>query len=208
MTRYDPFAYGQVPLNSKEPAAPDDVLFADAQPVKQAPAAESDWSLPEGNFGSAFGSQAPPASTEDAMAFGTDILGEKVPEAATPRRAPAGSPGGAAPARVAGKKEPAGPVPMAASGAAPARMQPAAPASAPAEGAPAANKPSVRRGPVPVLMPRAASTAGLVVSVSVVAVGGVASAWLYLMQDNPVMAAIVGVTSLVGGALAWVMMRS
>ena len=47
MTRYDPFSYGEVPLDSKQPsdAAQDaeDLLFAADGPVKQAPPADDSW---------------------------------------------------------------------------------------------------------------------------------------------------------------------
>ena len=72
-----------------------------------------------------------------------------------------------------------------------------------------AAKPVVRtvRNSAPLPLPRRASTAGWITTVATVAVGGVTSSWLYLLQNNPVMAGIVALTSSVGAALAWVTMR-
>ena len=196
MTRYDPFSYGQVPIGAKEQqaAAPDDLLFAEAAPVKASPARDSDWAPPADNFGSAF--QAPP-SADDAMAFGADILGEASPPAAgTAKKAAA-----AAPARAATK--PASPAPT----------RTVAPAPAAAAAPMPAAKPSPRPAPAPIAspaplaMPRRSSVAGVLAPLAIVAGGGAAASWLYLIQQNPVMAGIVGLAGLVGGALAWVMMR-
>ncbi len=198
MTRYDPFSYGQVPIGAKEQqaAAPDDLLFAEAAPVKASPARDSDWAPPADNFGSAF--QAPP-SADDAMAFGADILGESAPPAGvTAKKAPA-----AAPARAAAK--PASPAstrtvaPAPAAAAVPAPMPAAKPAPRPA--------PAPIASPAPLAMPRRNAVAGVLVPLAIVAGAGAASSWLYLIQQNPVMAGIVGLAGLVGGALAWVLMR-
>lgn len=191
MTRYDPFAYGQVPLGQKEQpaAAPDDMLFAAPAPTKAAPPA-SDWDPPaEPSF-----SPLPTGgNNEEALAFGQDILGESAPVANKP------APGKPAPAKAAAP-EPSNPA-----------ARPKAVASVPMPAKPpepvAAAKPAPRRGPQPVLMPARTTTASVASAVAIVAVGGSVSAWLLVQQQNPVMAAILGAISLVGAALAWLMLR-
>lgn len=80
MTRYDPFAYGEVRLdpnrqNGGTPPDADDLLFDPGEATKQAPPADASWSLP-----SEQGDAAPPMAHDpsDAAAFGNDILGESV----------------------------------------------------------------------------------------------------------------------------------
>lgn len=193
MTRYDPFSYGQVPLSPKaQPAAPDDMLFADAAPGKQ-PAPASDWA-PPAEFGSAFPGGG--AATDETLAFGADILGEAVPAAA------------ARPAAVAARAQPAA-TPRTAATAAP-RPQAASPMAQGKSSEPATRSPAApRRGgvPIPMPMPRRATMAGVIVPVVLVGVGGCGASWLYLMQQNTILAGILGLASLVGGALAWVMLR-
>jgi hypothetical protein len=214
MTPYDPFAYGQVPLNPKEQsAAPDDLLFADATPVKATPASESDWAPPSGGFGSAFENGA---SADDALAFGADILGEAAPAApakARPAAAPAPAPAAKAPASApAAKAAAAAPVAKAPTLApvakAPTPVHASAKPAAPFAASPAASAPSrpVAR-PVMPMPPRRSSAASVFVPIAAVAVGGAAAWWLFAMQHNPVMAGIVGLATLVGATLAGIVLR-
>jgi hypothetical protein len=191
MTRYDPFAYGQVPMQEKEQAAaaPDDMLFAAPEPTRKAASTASDWDPPAAD---GFQGSARSGSSEDALAFGKDILGEAVPDAAP---APAAKPAAPKPASVAM------PGAAAAGPREPKSMQHAAAAKTTT----AATTP--RRGPVPVLMPRRATTASILAPIGCVAAGGSLASWLYWMQQNPVLAAIVGAASLVGAALAWLVLR-
>ena len=200
MTRYDPFSYGQVPLGHKEPpaAAPDDLLFAAPTPTRSALPA-SDWDPPAEN---AFSAASTTGNTDETLAFGQDILGESVP---APSKPAASKPAAAKPATA----KPAGAKPAPAKLAAPeaplpaARPNVAAPVPAPAK--PAETAP--RRGPQPVLMPMRTTTAGIATAVSIVGTGGSVAAWLLIQQQNPVMAAILGAASLVGAAMAWLMLR-
>lgn len=196
MTRYDPFSYGQVPLGQKEQpaAAPDDMLFAAPAPTRSAPPA-SDWDPP---VEQAFSAAPSTGNTDETLAFGQDILGEAVPAASRPAAA---KPAAAkpAPAKVAAPEAP------------PPAVRPKAAAIVPVPAKPAetvgAAKPAPRRGPQPVLMPARTTTAGIATAVSIVSIGGSAAAWLLIQQQNPVMAAILGAASLVGAAMAWLMLR-
>ena len=79
MTRYDPFAYGEVRLdpNTQQGGAPsdaEDLLFASGESVKQAPPADSSWSLLDEDVDDLL----PSASSARAAAeFGAEILGEQ-----------------------------------------------------------------------------------------------------------------------------------
>jgi hypothetical protein len=55
--------------------------------------------------------------------------------------------------------------------------------------------------------PRRSSTASVLVPIAAVAGGSGTAWWLYEMQNNPVMAGIVGLIALVGAALAHVILR-
>ena len=72
MTRYDPFSYGEVPLETDQrdgaaPLAEEDLLFAAQEDVKQAPPADAGWGAAD---------VAPPAAevTDEAMQFGAEVL--------------------------------------------------------------------------------------------------------------------------------------
>lgn len=197
MTRYDPFSYGQVPLDPKsQGAAPDDMLFAEDAPVKRAAAAESDWAPPPADYGSAF--QQDLGATQDALAFGADILGEAVP-------GPAAAAPPARPLTPAPRVNPtSGP-----RATTPATVQPGSlrPASATKGNEAMPTRAPAKLGIGAMPMPRRTSVASVVVPLAVVAGGGAAAAWLYLAQQNPIMAGILGVTSLVGAAMARVLLR-
>lgn len=81
MTRYDPFAYGEVSLDPNQqkeqppPQDAEDMLFDPGEATKQGPPADANWSLLSEQDG------APPSAAPDAsvaMEFGNDILGEEV----------------------------------------------------------------------------------------------------------------------------------
>jgi hypothetical protein len=60
---------------------------------------------------------------------------------------------------------------------------------------------------MPVLVRQRSSLASLVVPLSLFAVGGTASSWIYVMQQNPVLAGITAACSVVGAAFAWLLLR-
>ncbi|MBL8755375.1 MAG: hypothetical protein JNK15_18895 [Planctomycetes bacterium] len=223
MTKYDPFSFGQVKLGDKAPSAggpaPDDMLFADAGPVKQAPPAAADsWALLDESVDSLLPGATAPAA--DAIEFGADILGEVGPEPV--RAAPP-------PAPKVGKAQKATPQPAKPAAAAAPRSKPAVPPSSPAgKAAPvarvaggsiqatesaaraaAAQAPTqpVRRGAPMMPMRRSAGIAAVLVPLAVLAVGGTAASWFYLMQNNPVMAGIAALSSLVGAAFTRLSLR-
>jgi hypothetical protein len=79
MTRYDPFAYGEVRLDpnqkkDKEPSAAEDMLFETGEEVKQAPPADASWALLDEAVEDLLpGAQS---ASKEADAFGADVLGE------------------------------------------------------------------------------------------------------------------------------------
>lgn len=81
MTRYDPFAWGEVRLDSNKqnqaggsPPDTDDLLFAEGESVKQAPPVASSWSLLDEDVGGLLPGASP--NTDEAAEFGAQILGE------------------------------------------------------------------------------------------------------------------------------------
>ena len=196
MTRYDPFAFGEVRLDSKkEPSedGPDDMLFADGGPVKQAPPADSSWSLLDEDVDDLLPGKGPgQAVPEGAIEFGAEILGESLPqEPAKPQRAKAGT------RSSEGEVATAGPI-----GPGERRTLRRRPLAVPGgAGAKTAGRkvivPTRRRRPVmSVLLP-----------LLMCGGGGTAASWFWVMKDNPVMAAIVGTGTLVGALFAWLLLR-
>lgn len=218
MTRYDPFSYGNVQLgkqggDAKPAASPEDVLFADAGPVKQAaPANDDSWSLLDEDVGSLLpgGKKAAPAPS-DGMDFGSEILGEA--PATAPARAPAHKPATRAPAPAQPRSsEPALQMPASprtAAASAPAARAAAA-ASTPAASAPAAAaKPVKAEANAPYRVPtrRSRPVAAMVVPLVLCASGGTVASWMLVMQQNPVMAGLVAATTIVSAAFAWLLLR-
>ncbi|MFT6081899.1 MAG: hypothetical protein ACJAQZ_003974, partial [Planctomycetota bacterium] len=79
MTRYDPFAYGEVRLdpnkqNGGSPPDADDLLFADTESVKQAPPADSSWAMLDEGIESLLPGTSP--AVDESLEFGAEILGE------------------------------------------------------------------------------------------------------------------------------------
>ena len=79
MTRYDPFAYGEVRLdpNQQKGAAPgdaEDLLFAEGEQVKQATPADASWALLNEDVDDLLPCSAEPDPC--AEEFGAEILGE------------------------------------------------------------------------------------------------------------------------------------
>lgn len=221
MTRYDPFAYGNVKLDEKAAGAeaqPEDLLFADAGPVKQAPpAADASWSLLDEDVGSLLPGSAPAsraAASKAAEEFGTDILGEmpeaapaaKKPAPATRPRAAAARPASAPMQRPSAPSSPTGgasagrPTPAASPAQAAPSAQPVATGASSAAAAPA--KPA---GMVPPR--RSRPMAALVVPLSLCVGGGTAASWLLVMQQNPVLAGIAGLLTLVSATFSWLLLR-
>jgi hypothetical protein len=212
MSQYDPFSYGQVQVGKKpadKASSPDDMLFADAGAPRPEPKEDSSWALlKENNVDNLLpGGGASSSVTE----FGRDILGEISPASAQQPRA------GAGPGKPVAARKPkiaAAPQPPAAR----PTLQPAR-APAPAAAAPVAEAPAPPRAAAPVrpaqvmamsTMPiprRRVTPASVLVPLAVLAAGGGAAAWFHYAQQNVVMAAITGVTALVGAALAWVILR-
>lgn len=137
MTSYDPFAYGQVPLDSKQQVGDEsddheDLLFAGGDAAKQAPPADGDTWNGNDEAQSGMMSATGEALTNASVAqFGADVLGEQDDEVDDIYGSPMGSrpmsdnPGGAsmpdphdefAPS---GAVEPASPEPIVAGAGAP-----------------------------------------------------------------------------------------
>lgn len=81
MTRYDPFAYGEVRLdpnkqkqNGGSPPDADDLLFADTESVKQAPPADSSWAMLDEDIEGLLPGTSP--AVDESVEFGAEILGE------------------------------------------------------------------------------------------------------------------------------------
>jgi hypothetical protein len=230
MTRYDPFTFGQVKLGGQaaaadgQPTAPDDLLFADGGSVKQAPAAaDGDWSALTDESSSLL----PTARRETTSAvdqFGTDILGETAPTSAPVQGAAPAAAAETQPVRPKAAATPRGADAASRSAIAspnaakPARQSPLQTAAATAAAAAAAggtanarSKPATN-GSVPLRTARLPGRArspmfALLVPVGVLAGGGAIASWLWLMQQNHVMAGIVGLSTVVGSALAHVAFR-
>jgi hypothetical protein len=233
MSRYDPFAYGQVRLDANAkpagappagapPAGPDDMLFAEALAVKQAPPADPSWALLEESVDQLLPGGGSPAAA-GAVEFGADILGETVdepqaavapapsrPKVATAPRASAGSAAGQ-PATTpntkpshgaAGKRKPAVVLPPVAPTPTVSSAELAAKA---AQGAKKPSDPPRRSGVLP--MRRGRPLAAILLPSVLTAGGGTAATWFWLTQQNPVMAGIVGLLSLVGAAFARLLLR-
>lgn len=84
MTRYDPFAYGEVRLDPNKqkqdgdsPPDADDMLFAEVESVKQAPPADSSWALLDEDVEGLLPGAS--STADEALAFGAEILGEGTP---------------------------------------------------------------------------------------------------------------------------------
>ena len=192
MTRYDPFSYGEVPLDTDQrdgaaPLAEEDLLFAAQEDVKQAPPADAGWGAAD---------VAPPAAavTDEAMQFGADVLGEDaahhVAEQTEQDGALASPPLAEVPA-----------TPVAAQ--APARPEPALsrPQQAPRQRIQAAPPRAVaapRRG-----SPLLAAFVPMVLLTG----GGAGSAWLWMTQANPVLAGIAGAATVVGALFTRLLLR-
>jgi hypothetical protein len=200
MTRYDPFSYGQLPIGGRGPApsTPDDILFdpaASPAPAStpamargKAPANPWEAAGAEGfNDLLAQGGGEPSSAAEaSAMSFGAEVLGEVAAEAHAPReRIPATRQKAAARAAAAGSADTAG------------------------QEAPKQKQPLPRRELPPLELPTRRRPLVLAL-LGTLAVGGgglAASGWLLVVQHNPILAAIAGAASVVGGAIAWLLLR-
>lgn len=201
MTRYDPFAYGQVRLGDQEKAAaddPDDILFAGGDQPMAPQGADSSWGLMDEDMSSLLPGAA--SSAPMPVDFGSDILGEGAfddvpapaakpaalrPRAAESPRAPepaSSSQPTAAPRREVGSNL----APIAAT----------APVAAAASGTRAGHR---RRQP--------SKAWQYVVPLGVLAAGGVTAAWLQFAHDNVVISGFVGALTLVVAAFSLVFLR-
>lgn len=186
---YDPLAYGQVRLDGqkKAPAAsPEDILFAGggaAAPPAAAQAPDDSWQLLDADVTNLLPNAQP--GGQDGADFGAEILGESA--AAAPRAA----------ARRRGN------VPVAVTA-----PPPAAAARRAAPGASRIPAPAHRSGTAFVVgRPRSARRSAVLVPAAVFAAGGTVTAWLCAMQQNLVLAGLVGALSLVGTAFTRVWLR-
>ena len=221
MTRVDPFAYGLVkPGGDKAPppAGVEDILFAETGAVKQAPPADSSWGLLDEDVASLLPASGTETAAED---FGADILGEKtaVLEAAVvpPRPRPASmAPRPRAPA-AKGMQKP-DPVPPREAQAQQGRREVGVrkspvPASVQVVGAGPAAKHPRRTRTVKVAAPRrlpferGSPVASVLVPLALFAVGGTSAAWFFAMQQNLVMAGILGGLTLIASAFSWLWLR-
>lgn len=225
MTRYNPFAYGEVRLDpNQQKGAPsgdaEDLLFAEGEQTKQAPAADASWELMNSDVDDLLPGAAP--ADHVAEEFGAEILGE----------CDAGAPAGGVTNEYASEAllseapvfEPApdlaepAPMPEAAPAAAAPPVVPTAPGARRevrrqpvAKGTPAtvAAAPSTRRGKRTSRAPkrrRSRVLAGMV-PLTLCAGGGTAASWFWVMQSNPVMAGILGAITLVGALFSWLFLR-
>jgi hypothetical protein len=220
MTAYDPFSYGQVSLGgAKAPPAgsPDDILFAETAPTpRKAPAADTSWELLEADVSTLLPNAPAPAAS--AVDFGTEILGEEsqdgaipapMPTAQRPRSAPVPERKTTPRGRAAGAPQ-GQPV----SGPAPRTVgarSPGAPAMA-VHGEVSAidtsrRKPASAHPRMATFGRRPSRLAATLVPTTLFACGGTGAAWLYGMEQNLVMAGVVGALSFVAAAFAWVWLR-
>lgn len=210
MTRFDPFAYGQVDLNdgkntsATSPPSPDDMLFADGgAETRNGPPADSSWGLLDADVDSllpnAKGGNAP------GLDFGADVLGESEP-AAAPAQAPVRPRPAATPRPAAAPAQPA------------ARSGPRA-IEAPRHevgSRPLAAPVPVDAGKGPTYVARKPSAVGRLGRPGLAAtavptllfVGGAATtAWLQVAQQHTMMAVIVGALTLVATGFARLLLR-
>ena len=178
MTRYDPFSYGEVPLETDQrdgaaPLAEEDLLFAAQEDVKQAPPADAGWGAAD---------VAPPAAevTDEAMQFGAEVLGEDAAHHVAEQHA---APAIASPP--------------------PAEAPPASPVAAQAprqriQAAPPRAVAAPRRG-----SPLLAAFVPMVLLTG----GGASAAWLWMTQANPVLAGIAGAATVVGALFTRLLLR-
>ena len=189
MTRYDPFAYGEVSLDQQRAAAdgpPDaeDLLFAGGEEVKHAPPADESWSMLQEE---PLDELLPGSALASTTVFGQEILGEAT---ATPEFV---GDEVLAPEKKHATRRPVERREVARRPLAPPRE----------EAAPAA-KPAQTRQEV---MPRRRPIAGVVVPLLLCAGGGSAASWFMVMQQNVVMAGIIGAATLVSALFAWLFLR-
>lgn len=206
MSNHDPFSYGQVRLGTdKQPVAetPDELLFADAGPTKKAPPADSNWEpLDDELAGGRPGAGQDPAAIE----FGAEILGEapsrpvSVAKQAPSPKQPATRPPQPRAAVPAPRVLAAPPV-----AAKTAKQEPAstvAQAPAPAPRLPARPMHGPRSMPQ-----RSSRLSSTLAPAAMFACGGTASAWLFAMEQDVVMAGIVGALSLTATVFLRVWLR-
>lgn len=210
MTRFDPFAYGQVNLNDGKassaatPASPDDLLFADGgAEARNGPPADSSWGLLDTDVDSLL----PNAKTGSAsgLDFGADVLGEAEP-AAGPAPAPVRPRPAATPRPAAAPVQPSvrsGPRALEE----PRHEVGSRPLAAPTPSDPAKGPTYVARKPSAVGRLGRSGLAATAVP-TVLFVGGAAtSAWLQVAQQHTMMAVIVGALTIVATGFTRLLLR-
>jgi hypothetical protein len=207
---FDPFAYGQVQLR-KDPPATDaeaqEMLFTGGgTPARE----ESSWELPPQDVAAGMSGLGEDPASMSADSFGAEILGVGAPAHA--------------PKRPGVVKKPANPAWQ--GGAVPAEARPGAPRLAGDPSAPGG--PETQRRPqlggaglgepakerfadTPALRPalprRHVGVLGLFVPLLTLAAGTSGSAWLFLVERDPVTAAISALLTCVATAFTWIWLR-
>lgn len=222
MTRHDPFSYGQVQLGGgKAPAGgdPDDILFSESSALRPAPGPDSSWGLLDQDVDSLLpGAQgtnpldfAPPARREPPPAA---VASAAPARAATPtmRARPAATPRPAMAAADSGSVRSAASVPHQVGVRQPAPQAHVEQAAllgggAPAVPAPVAARPVRAKAGPPYIGRRRSRAAGMFAFLLVFAGGGSVAGWLYGMQHNVIMAALVGLLTLVAAMFTAVLTR-
>lgn len=194
MTRYDPFAYGEVRLaanqkNGGPPPDADDLLFDPGEATKQGPPPDTNWSLVSEQDEA---EPMPPPDSAAAIAFGSEILGEE-PCVDSIYGEPAA--GCAADEDLAAAPEPAPP-----DQAREVRRRPLPlPSAKPIAAAKRRKRATPRRRSRPIL--------AALVPLMLCAGGGIGASWFWVMQYNPVLAGILGAATVVSSLFSWLWLR-
>lgn len=194
MTRYDPFAYGEVRLaanqkNGGPPPDADDLLFDPGEATKQGPPPDTNWSLVSEQDEA---EPMPPPDSAAAIAFGSEILGEE-PCVDSIYGEPAA--GYAADEDLAAAPEPAPP-----DQAREVRRRPLPlPSAKPIAAAKRRKRATPRRRSRPIL--------AAIVPLMLCAGGGIGASWFWVMQYNPVLAGILGAATVVSSLFSWLLLR-
>ena len=183
MTNYDPFSYGEVRLGAdQQPGVTaqeaEDLLFADAAPGDQAAQLSATWGQTEPVAPAVTGSGPANAASVDC---GVEAIGEHRGAS----RPPAGVCGGASIPRSA-----------------PADVSAEVAADPPVGAAELRGSRGARVGVAP-----RSTTLAMVLPVTFLALGGVASVGIWKLQLNPVLAMITGAATLVGTLFARLLLR-
>lgn len=220
MTRYDPFAYGEVRLaanqkNGGPPPDADDLLFDPGEATKQGPPPDTNWSLVSEQDEA---EPMPPPDSAAAIAFGSEILGEEPCVDSIYGEPAAGCAAdedlAAAPADEfveqelidcdlpdsSAMGEAVAPEPAPPDQAREVRRRPLPlPSAKPIAAAKRRKRATPRRRSRPIL--------AALVPLMLCAGGGIGASWFWVMQYNPVLAGILGAATVVGSLFSWLWLR-